>query len=59
MGTEPLPLKSHVTLNQGSSRGLSFPKCKRKSCTWLRDWYEARIPVEIHACTVVCSHPPV
>lgn len=33
MGTEPLPLEGRGTLTQGSSRGLSFPKCKRKSCT--------------------------
>lgn len=30
MGTEPLPLKGHRILNQGSSRGLSFPKYKKK-----------------------------
>lgn len=51
MGTEPLPLKGHRILNQGSSRGLS--------CTWLQDRYGARTPVEIHGYTVVCSHPPV
>lgn len=59
MGTELLPLEGHGTLNQGSSRGLSFPKCKRKNCTWLQDRYGARILIEIHACKVVCSHPPV
>lgn len=59
MGTEPLLLKGHRILNQGSSRGLSFPKYKRKSCTWLQDRYGARTPVEIHGYTVVCSHSPV
>lgn len=59
MGSEPLPRESHGTLNQGSSRGLGFPKCKRKSCTWLQDRYGAQIPAEILNDTVVCSHPPV
>lgn len=58
-GKRTLPREGHGTLNQGSSRGLSFPKCKRKSCTWLQDRSGARIPAEIHDCTVVCSYPPV
>lgn len=59
MWSELLPREGHGTLNQGSSRGLGFPKCKRKSCTWLQDRYGAQIPAEIHNYTVVCSRPPV
>lgn len=60
MGIESLPLEGHETLSQGSFKGFSFPRCKRKSWAWLSGRYGAWIPGESAGCKAVCSSlPPV